>query len=257
MLPTFSMRRFGPKHWPARGPDPRLDVVVVPDPGRHQLVLHDRSEDNDAGTAQLEVLLLQDLPEANIMSFLEISEASHETLFTTWGLQYRARALLTSLLEKRNTTANPVIFAGFGIGCLVIMQALMIAQNERLYSSIRRNTSHLVFTGIPPNATGPKSWEIQIVEMMGTSDGGSTSGLSEALGRFSKTLMETCEGFSSLADRYQLVSFVKEEKTSQRGMRVCYSFPLSYPQHFANIMLAERPVMGTPLAISIVEPSDR
>ena len=98
----------------------------------------------------LQDFLPADIDGARVMSFRYNASAAFGN--TTAEISDYANDLLGSILTRRgeeNEIARPILFISHSLGGIIVKQALVHAQNEAKYESIKYHTKGIVFLATP------------------------------------------------------------------------------------------------------------
>ena len=158
-------------------------------------------------------LWLQDFLPANIegarvMSFRYNADAAFGN--TTATIRDHASDLLGSLIAHRgdkDENARPIIFIAHSLGGIIVKQALVLAQNEAEYESIKTNSKGIIFLASPHKGSSFANYGNVLAKVATRLMNRPTPRLINALQSNSDTLLELTTQFIALVPKYQIATF--------------------------------------------------
>lgn len=75
--------------------------------------------------------------------------------------------LITSAQIWPQTRNRPIVFVGHSLGGLVIQQALVLADHNKVFTDIRTSTSGIIFLGVPMQGSGSANILAFITDTLG------------------------------------------------------------------------------------------
>lgn len=114
---------------------------------------------------------------------------------------------------------RPIIFVCHSLGGLVVKQALIFSQIDKLYSDIRNSTYGIVFLATPHRGSNAASWASTMSNIAIAAFPGIQTGLLKSLETDSAVLGDINDNFRHLAADFQIVSFYELKSTSITGGR--------------------------------------
>ncbi|PLB53527.1 lipa and NB-ARC domain protein [Aspergillus steynii IBT 23096] len=167
-------------------------------------------------------LLPYDIPQARIFVYGYNSNITNPQAMSTASVRDHANTLLNLLDMERSPQLNArlpkIIFIGHSLGGLVIKQALLNAQEDPKYTSIRTGTSGLVFFGCPHHGTkGVELGKIAAKVARFVSKGHASNDLLDCLEHNSLFTRQMSARFSHQLEDYKVVSFIEGKEVLLGG----------------------------------------
>ncbi|KAI9044824.1 LipA and NB-ARC domain protein [Aspergillus affinis] len=202
---------------------PKIDFVFV-----HGLNPRGRNDHpfetwtHQNGTFWPRDLLPHDIPQARVFVYGYNSNIANPQAMSTASVRDHANTLLNLLDMERSPQLNArlpkIIFVGHSLGGLVIKQALLNAQEDPKYTSIRTGTSGLVFFGCPHHGTkGVELGKIAAKVAQFVSKGHASNDLLDCLQHNSLFTRQMSARFSHQLEDYKVVSFIEGKEVILGG----------------------------------------
>ena len=158
-------------------------------------------------------LWLQDFLPASIegtrvMSFRYNAAAAFGN--TTATIRDHASDLLGSLVAHRgdeDETARPIVFIAHSLGGIIVKQALVLAQDEAEYESIKNHTTGIFFFATPHKGSDFANYGRALAKLSTRLLNRPNPMLIKALKSNSQTLLDLTEEFTTLAPNFQIATF--------------------------------------------------
>ncbi|KAE8153121.1 lipa and NB-ARC domain protein [Aspergillus avenaceus] len=166
--------------------------------------------------------LPQDIPQARIFVYGYNSNVANAETMSNASVKDHANTLLNLLdLERSpqmNTRPPKIIFIGHSLGGLVIKQALLNAQEDPKYTSIRTGTYGLVFFGTPHHgAKGVELGKIAAKVAKFVSKGNASNDLLDCLEHNSLFTRQMSSRFCHQLEDYRVISFIEGKEVLLAG----------------------------------------
>ncbi|PKY00736.1 lipa and NB-ARC domain protein [Aspergillus campestris IBT 28561] len=163
-----------------------------------------------------------DVPQARVFVYGYNSNITNPQSMSTASVKDHANTLLNLLDMERspqmNTRLPKIIFIGHSLGGLVIKQALLNAQEDPKYGTIRRDTAGLVFFGTPHRGTkGVELGKIAAKVARFVSKGHASNDLLDCLEQNSLFTRQMSSRFSHQLEDYKVISFVEGKEVMLGG----------------------------------------
>ncbi|KAE8443477.1 hypothetical protein EG329_001874 [Mollisiaceae sp. DMI_Dod_QoI] len=195
---------------------PTIDVVAVH--GLNSNAIH--AWTHEKKVMWLEDLLPEQLPNARIMTYGYNSSVYKDA--TSGRIQDHAKGLLNALdgqRSERGAKKRPIIFVCHSLGGLVVKQALVFSQMDKLYSDIRNSTYGIVFLATPHRGSSAANLASTLSNIAVAAFPGIQTQLLKALQTDSTVLGDLIDNFRHLASDFQIASFYELKPTSLIGGR--------------------------------------
>ncbi|KAE8381533.1 lipa and NB-ARC domain protein [Aspergillus bertholletiae] len=166
--------------------------------------------------------LPQDIPQARVFVYGYNSYVTNPQVMSNASVKDHANTLLNLLdLERSpqmNTRPPKIIFVGHSLGGLVIKQALLNAQEDPKYTSIRTGTYGLVFFGTPHHGTkGVELGKIAAKVAKFVSKGHASNDLLDCLEHNSLFTRQMSSRFCHQLEDYRVISFIEGKEVLLAG----------------------------------------
>ncbi|KAF9889345.1 hypothetical protein FE257_007455 [Aspergillus nanangensis] len=166
--------------------------------------------------------LPQDIPHARVFVYGYNSNISNPQAMSNASVKDHANTLLNLLDMERSPQINArppkIIFIGHSLGGLVIKQALLNAQEDPKYTSIRTGTSGLVFFGTPHHGTkGVELGKIAAKVARFVGKGHASNDLLDCLEQNSLFTRQMSSRFCHQLEDYRVVSFIEGKEVFLGG----------------------------------------
>lgn len=194
---------------------PKIDFVFVHglNPrGRVDHAFHTWTHEN--GTFWPRDYLPQDIPQARVFIYGYNSNVTNPQSMSNASVKDHANTLLNLLDLERSPQVNArppkIIFIGHSLGGLVIKQALLNAQEDPKYTSIRTGTYGLVFFSTPHHGTkGVELGKIAAKVAKFVSKGHASNDLLDCLEHNSLFTRQMSSRFCHQLEDYRVLSFIE------------------------------------------------
>ncbi|EPS41964.1 hypothetical protein H072_4032 [Dactylellina haptotyla CBS 200.50] len=123
-------------------------------------------------------------------------------------------ALQNQLCGPKNDWKE-ILLAGYGLGGLIIKQAIIFANKDPLYYRVALQISHLVFFATPHRNYSLLSWENLLVSIVHDTGLSLHGRLSETLPELVDDITELSSAFYGLARKYKLVNVIEGKGMSE------------------------------------------
>ncbi|KNG89709.1 LipA and NB-ARC domain protein [Aspergillus nomiae NRRL 13137] len=166
--------------------------------------------------------LPQDIPQARVFVYGYNSYVTNPQAMSNASVKDHANTLLNLLDMERSPQVNArppkIIFIGHSLGGLVIKQALLNAQEDPKYTSIRTGTYGLVFFGTPHHGTkGVELGKIAAKVAKFVSKGHATNDLLDCLEHNSLFTRQMSSRFCHQLEDYRVISFIEGKEVLLGG----------------------------------------
>lgn len=166
--------------------------------------------------------LPQDIPQARVFVYGYNSYVTNPQVMSNASVKDHANTLLNLLDLERSPQVNArppkIIFIGHSLGGLVIKQALLNAQEDPKYTSIRTGTYGLVFFGTPHHGTkGVELGKIAAKVAKFVSKGHASNDLLDCLEHNSLFTRQMSSRFCHQLEDYRVISFIEGKEVLLGG----------------------------------------
>jgi hypothetical protein len=106
------------------------------------------------------------------------------------------------------------------LGGLVVKQALVFAQMDKLFADIRNSTYGIIFLGTPHRGSSAADLASNLINITRLAFPGIQSQLLAALEKDSSTLGDIADEFRHISSDFEIASFYEQKPTSLTGGRL-------------------------------------
>jgi len=122
-------------------------------------------------------------------------------------------------LTASQAKKRPIIFICHSLGGLVVKQALVYSQIDKLYTDIRKSTYGIVFLATPHRGSSSANLANILSNIAAAAFPGIQTQLLKTLEKDSATLGDVTDNFRHLASDFQIASFYELRPTGLTGDR--------------------------------------